>query len=483
MPEPSIRMGFAAPTLEELVSGSSARVRSLAARVDTREVHRVGLLLGGERPEDSPSTVWFCADIPEAAPLDVLVLRLFRAGSAGLVLPRQELPESARLLADNLEFPVLGVTRDAFSQVIEDWWRRVGLYGLHALDATYTCQQSLLRLAIEANEVGTYLAEAGRILDADLTLIDDAAQDVRNADVVEIPWGLGRGSHIEIRWRGTSGVDRQAATCALTTLVSLLLDRDVASIESDLRLRGELLLELLLDGSAPTGSVVRAAERFGLDLGLEHVVAIWDLEDFTALARRPDLSEARILRLKRDIACTIESRVRLDMGKVWVLPHLDSFVLVMEPSTGWRPPEVLSMLSHVQELLHPVLCNYRLKEISVGVGFGYSGAAGLRKSFEEAQESLLIGRSNFGGGSVTHFRDLGLHRFLFGWYNSPRSRALAEDFLGPILKEAPAERDKLLVQRPGSSFPNGVQLDGHQGTRTKPKSPVSVARRSLMVPM
>ena len=445
MSEQSVRPSSAPPTLERLVSGSAPLVRVLAGRMDGRRVDRVGLLLNGEHPDDSPATVWFCAETPESTPLDVLVLQMFRSESAGLVLPELSLPESVHLLADHLDFPVLGVSRCDFSQVIENWWMRVGLNTLQSLDETYSCQQSLLHLAIEADEVTAYLIEAGRILDADVALIDDAPQSTPGEDLVEIPWGLGRGSHLKIRWHDREVAERKAAADTLLTLVSLLLDRDVASIESELRLRGELLLELLVDGTAPTGSVVRAAERFGLDLGMEHVVAVWDLEDFTFLARRPDLTEARILRLKRDISCAIETHVRTGVGKVWVLPHLDSFVVVMEPSSGVQPPEVLGLLSRVQAGLRPVLRRYRLKEISVGVGFSYSGAAGLRKSFEEAQESLLIGRSNFGEGSVTHFRDLGLHRFLFGWYNSPRSRALAEEFLAPLLKETPAEREKLFA--------------------------------------
>lgn len=445
MEQPVLRERPASPTLERLVSGSGPQVRHLAGRVDARSVQRVGLLLSGEAPDAAPGTVWFRTDDNTMGPpLDVLLLKMFRAGSAGLVLPQQGMPESARLLADKLEFPVLGVSRCDFSHVLEEWWQRVGLWNLHALDELYSCQSGLLHLAIEHNEVDAYLREAGRILDADLRMLEDGPA-ATCAEVVEIPWGLGRGSRLEVKWHGESPGDRKFAVDSLATLVSLLLDRDVASIESELRLRGELLLELLVDGGAPTGSVVRAAERFGIDLGMEHVVAIWDLEDFTALARRPDLSEARILRLKRDITCVIEAGVRASVGKVWVLPHLDSFVAALEPSAGFSPAEVLACLSGVQERLRPVLRQYGLKQISVGVGFAYSGAAGLRKSFEEAQESLLVGRSNFGEGSVTHFRDLGMHRFLFGWYNSPRSRALAGDFLAPILQEAPTEREKLIA--------------------------------------
>lgn len=63
----------------------------------------------------------------------------------------------------------------------------------------------------------------------------------------------------------------------------------------------------------------------------------------------------------------------------------------------------------------------------------------MRKSFEEAHEALVVGRSRHGFGSITHFKDIGIERFLYGWIDSPRSKSLSEDFLKPLLNEPNAQ--------------------------------------------
>jgi purine catabolism regulator len=49
---------------------------------------------------------------------------------------------------------------------------------------------------------------------------------------------------------------------------------------------------------------------------------------------------------------------------------------------------------------------------SLGIGRAYTGPAGLRASFQEAERSLMVRKRLFGEGAASFFGDLGVYRLL-----------------------------------------------------------------------
>lgn len=429
--------------LSELLQAGPTRARLLAGDARGRAVRRVRLLLSFDCPPPESGTLWVLALVEGllSPRLDGLILDLHRQGAAGLVLPWGQVPESARLLSDRLSLPLVAVPSEALDEAVDAWRRQVDRQSLAALAHITDLRSRLLDAWLASDSLDAYLEAAGALVHGRIALGpgDDALAPPAPGllrSTVDIPWGKGLGAGLAVDL--PDGLEQESLgglVRDIASLVAMRIDREVAPIESDLRVRGELLLELLVSES-PGGSVIRAAQRFGMDLGQRHMVALWDLDDFTAVAQRQDMNEARILRLKQDVLRRLESGARERYRRVWVLPHSDEFVLVAEASA--HDVDVATARSTMRSLQASVLTTlapYGVHGISAGVGFAYPGSGGLRKSFEEAREALLVGLAQFGPASVTHFRDLGIHRFLYGWVESPRSRTLAADFLGPLLAE------------------------------------------------
>ena len=446
-----------------------------AAALD-RPVCHLGLLVDALDLPLKADTLWVypCEASGLAPDLDALILRLYRGGASGLVLPGQSLPESARLLAQELGFPVVLVRRAVLDDLLHVLWQRIYMHELVVRREAEKLAESLREAFGAAGGVEAYLDAAGRILGATVRLVEPQEDQGVAADVayrLPIVWGRGSGNVLAIGTpsRGVEVVELLLPHLVLTA--SVLVDREATRIESDLRLRGELLLELLLDQRAPTGSVILAAERFGMDLGEEHCVALWDIDNFAGSIARHGLTEVRILRLKRDIGQALEQQARMAFGRAWVLPHLDDFVLVAGArSADWTPKRAAEIMREMQSRLAPVLQRYALQGIAAGLGYPYSGAQGLRKSFDEAREALVVGRAQFGASSITHFANLGLHRFLYGWFDTPRSRALAQDLLRPLLEDDERGRGQLLetlrayLEQHGRASAAAAQLGVHRNT-------------------
>ncbi len=462
-------------TLRTLFEALPVAFEVHAAALD-RPVRHLGLLADAVDLPPTQDALWAypCEANGSVPDLDALILRLYRAGASGLVLPGLSLPESARLLARELGFPVVLVRRAALDDLLQALWQRIYMHELVVRREAETLAQSLREAFEAAGGVDRYLDAAGRILGATVRLVEPQEDEGIAADVayrLPIVWGRGSGNVLAI---GTPSRGREVVDLLLPHLVltaSVLVDREAARIESDLRLRGELLLELLLDQRAPTGSVILAAERFGMDLGEEHFAAIWDIDNLAGAMASQGLAEVRLLRLKRDIGQILEQQARLVFGRAWVLPHLDDFVLVAGArSADWTPKRTAEIMREMQSRLVPVLQRYALSGIAAGLGYPYSGAQGLRKSFDEAREALVVGRAQFGASSITHFANLGLHRFLYGWFDTPRSRALALDLLRPLLEDDERGRGQLLetlrayLEQHGRASAAAAQLGVHRNT-------------------
>ncbi len=426
--------------LGALLEAGPASARLIAGDASARPVRQVRLILSFDRPPASPGTLWVLALVDSllSPRLDGLILELSRQGAAGLVLPFGQVPESTRMLADRLGLALIAVPPEELDGAIERWRDVVDRRHLAELARVAALKTTLLDAWLTSPSLEAYMEAAGGLVHGRVAFAapDDAAPPApaTRRHSADVPWGKGLGSALMVDLPAELD-DPVAADLVrhLASLVAMRIDREVAPIESDLRLRGELLLELLVSES-PGGSAIRAAQRFGLDLGRKHFVVLWDLDDFTAVARRPEMSEARILRLKQDVVERLERGARQRHRRVWVLPHSDEFVLVVE-SEGRDSDAATARrtIASLQADLGPTLARYGVRGISAGVGFAYPGSGGLRKSFEEAREALLVGLAQFGHASVTHFHDLGIHRFLYGWVESPRSRLLATDFLRPLL--------------------------------------------------
>lgn len=436
------------PTVGDLMMTAADALRVQVGGGIRRSVSDVRLLVAPESVQSGDGVLWVLPQVPgQAAPeFDALVLRLQRTGAAGLVLPAGKLPESIRLLAERLDFPVVGIRLERLGEVLTAWWKIVHLRRLLEAERAGELVERLIGAWACAEDTATFLAAAGGILGAEVHLVE-APQEAGPADSVlgpgaPITWGRGGGSSLIL----PVAVAAEPVRSLMLALTAVLIDREATEIESDLRVRGELLLELLVERGAPTGSVFRAAERFGMDLGMEHLVVLWDLDDFAQAVRGAGFSEIGILRFKRDIAKRLEQGAQVLFGRAWILPHSDEFVLVAQARSGdWPPSRITQLARNLQASVAPLLGPRDVRGISAGVGFTYSGALGLRKSFDEAHEALLVGRSQFGPGNVTHFKDLGLHRFLYGWFDSPRSRSLAQDFLQPLLSDDTQGRRQLLT--------------------------------------
>ena len=458
-------MKIQTPTLADLVS-EEPRLRMLNHRLPSLQrsvnaVHLIAYLTAHPAGEPVPTGVlWILPTFSDLVHVefDAWILQLAQSQSAGLVIPEARLAESTLLLADRLALPLFSLPANAIDDLFQTAWTKMTMHAYHALQRDMATIDSVTALWGKALTVQDFLRSL-QSLGLSVSLKDESSPlGPPSGDTVTLDWGRGSGIRLQAL------TDMSARVIAhIRLLAAILLDREAGDIESQLRHRSEFLLELLVDPRVPTGSVIRAAEQFRLDLGRHHAIALWDLDAFEQFVSQ-GVSESSVLRLKSHLLQQLEKESQHLFGHGLVLAHSDEFVLIVESHEALTARQFASHIRTIQQALIPVLTRYRVMGITAGMGFSYTGVQGLRKSFEEAHEAMVVGRSRSGLGSVTHFADIGLERFLYGWIDSPRSQTLAQGFLDPLKQE-----------------PNGSELLNTLQIYLESRGRVSVASQALAI--
>lgn len=422
-------------TLRELLDSMDVSVKPVHPSLGLDRVFtHIDFLSGHPGNSRSNDTLWIYSNLAEnnVSVLDAWILSLADQGAPGLVVVSQTLSDANRLLSDRLGLPLMTVTPTDLGSFLRQGFRLLMSNEARAMEEELQLLSDTLltwqnNTTLEGFQRG--LAAYGIRVERHLSGGSAAART--------LGWGRGSGERFAISVPIES--DRLLHLVEMT--LAVLLDRDAAEIESILRHRSEFLLELLVDPRVPTGSVIRAATRYNLDLGRIHTAFIWDVDNFAQYTVAAG-TEQRILRTKGALLDALELAAKQVFSHGMVLPHSDEFVMIVEGRERLTPERALVGAKTVMEQLRPVLAQCGVAGLTCGIGFPYDGPEGLRKSFEEAHEALTVGRARYGFGTIAHFKDLGIDRFLYGWLDSPRSRQLAQGLLNPILGEP--NRDELL---------------------------------------
>ncbi|NTU83922.1 MAG: PucR family transcriptional regulator [Chloroflexales bacterium] len=191
--------------------------------------------------------------------------------------------------------------------------------------------------------------------------------------------------------------DHEAAQRGAAAL-ALELAKEQAVQAAEDRLRGDFISNIL---SGPPGDMAAAVQRgqeLGYALTLPHVAVLVNLED---------ASPATLARLSSAVQSELTRR-----GIATPLSRRESSVLCMIPAAANARPRDL-----VEQLRERLLSDY--PGVVIAIGTQAAGLPEWRRTLEEAEQALILGRQLFGPGRVLAFSDLGVYRLLVRLRETP----------------------------------------------------------------
>lgn len=125
----------------------------------------------------------------------------------------------------------------------------------------------------------------------------------------------------------------------------------------------------------------------------------------------------------------------------------------------------------IKSFLEEVQTQLPIRSISWGISYSRMGVSSLPQSYSEAELACHIGVHTSGVGSVTHCADTGSARVLLRVAHTEESRALVQDYLGPLL-----EYDR---RRSGALLHTLVVYVEQEGNRSSTARQLHLRRQSL----
>ncbi|MBS2938974.1 helix-turn-helix domain-containing protein [Nocardioides sp. J2M5] len=238
----------------------------------------------------------------------------------------------------------------------------------------------------------------------------------------------------------TSGTIHESDVHALeraAIVAALLVTRVEAITAVENKYQGDFLRDVFLGRAGEEDYVAEHAQAFGwvLDRPVVVVVAVLDPDALAAQGAADDRRawHDRFAQAWRQVAVggdpTVAS-VAFSREVVTLVP--------VDPEAG--PVAARAAVDRMIEGVRGDRGGGRIS-FSAGVSRVARDVGELPEAFRQAQRSVEIGRRVHGGGSVTRFDQLGLHRLLALVPDSAELSAFAADVLGPLAERTPEAAD------------------------------------------
>lgn len=222
----------------------------------------------------------------------------------------------------------------------------------------------------------------------------------------------------------------QVALEHAATVAAVEMARDQVRFETEVRLKGDFVDDLIGGRFSSEDSLLRRASFLGCDLSRGVTVVVADVDEFekTMAARR--LNENEVQRLKaRFFNRSTKLIAALEPSSLVSLKSDRVIIFLSGPSAGDD-----RLLEKVSTRLQALGREVGDLSVSVGVSRHTEEISGLRKAFEEALAALKVGRKLQGGGSTMHFESVGSYKLLLSiWEHDPEElRSLYLETIDPV---------------------------------------------------
>ncbi len=221
-------------------------------------------------------------------------------------------------------------------------------------------------------------------------------------------------------------------------VAALLVTRVEAITAVENKYQGDFLRDVFLGRAGDEDYVAEHAQAFGwhLDRPVMVVVAVLEPDAIAALAPAPEDRRAwqdRFAHAWRQVAATIDRSI----ASVAFSREVVTLVPVDVPRDGAQTHLA------VDRIIQGVRGDRGGGRIafSAGVSRVAEGLGDLPEAYRQAQRAVEIGRRVHGGGSVTRFDQLGLHRLLALVPDGAELTLFAADVLGPLAERTPEAAD------------------------------------------
>jgi purine catabolism regulator len=213
--------------------------------------------------------------------------------------------------------------------------------------------------------------------------------------------------------------------CSIVAL-DILRQHNVVQVEN--KYKAEFLSQLLTSSNLYEKDFLERARNFGWELSGDYAALLLDV-GLPSKASKVKIHEDRRQDLKTRSAILLENFCRQMQVKFILVNNQDGLALLLDPSLVANSAD-----SKDREFLRQLRVSLGSWEVTIGVGNGYDGIKGIKRSYREAKIALELGRYLFGSGSDIYYNKLGVYGLLLKHGGIAELKEFVQEILGPFLE-------------------------------------------------
>lgn len=387
----------------------------------------------------------------------------------------ESIPADIIALAQKRKFPIVEVPQSLrWTRLMQEATEVIINRQASLLEQSQSLHRSLLGVVIRGGGWQELVDEAARLLDGPLFILDTSLEVLAASRSMTVAASdlAARLSHLDMRERFAapgggqkpfrldhegspvmfalpivSSHRRLGYVCALTearelsdnevlilehtaTIAALEMAQDRVRFETEVRLKGDFVDDVISGGAGLGGSLSRRGAFLGCDLSRGAAIILLGVDEFDGLIVRKGLDQEEIDR-------------RIEV----VFTHCSRYVSSAEPSslTSLKSGHVVvfvcghaahdaGFLKRTTAALQELGRSVADLSVSAGISTFAADVSRMDRGYREALVALKVARKLHGPGSMLHFADVGTFRILLDiWERDPEEiRALYEETIGPV---------------------------------------------------
>lgn len=224
-------------------------------------------------------------------------------------------------------------------------------------------------------------------------------------------------------WIQAIVIDRDFSLFELTTLervcsivaLDILRQQNVIQVEN--RYKGEFLNQLLSSPEHSEKVFIERSKTFGWDISKNNVALIFEVN--------PDQEKKLKLKqhdIKSQAALLLKNYCDRNKLRYFLVNNDEGIILFLDSDLVFANNSIIHQLKALLNYWH----------VSIGIGNGYCGIKGIKKSFREAKLALEVGKYLFGSGQVIYYHDLGVYSLLLKNTDIVELKDFVHEMLGPL---------------------------------------------------
>jgi purine catabolism regulator len=275
-------------------------------------------------------------------------------------------------------------------------------------------------------------------------------------------------SIFEIGIKKIEKIDYRAVEHA-ATVIALEILKEKEKMETDKRLKTELLTDLIQQNYSEEKTIIKRARYFDWDFNKDYLVVVIDIDDLESYYLNLEYQdEKHIQEVKDKIKELVRWELIMESKEVILINKSDSLVIFYDcQSLKTKEIRKRNSIEFAEKIKKIILKRLPQINISIGIGNFYSGISGLRSSYNESYRAIKMGKKIYKENGIYHYDDLGIFKVLVELENDQVLKEYREEILGPLLNEANKDlidTVKALLEHMGNKSEAAEELNIHRNS-------------------